>query len=109
YRCDIIGVDGFSDTALLKVKDPLQDFWDEKSTLDGDSIYPQLTTQNYLLWGNSRDTKIGSNCFVFGNPVGQDANSIAKGIVRDNKWCGNDIYEARVESLAVDTSMLPGN
>ena len=84
----LVGYDQYADVAVLKV--------------DG------LTTQQFLQWGNSRQTPIGSRAFVLGNPQGNDEDSFAAGIVRDNRYSG-EFPLFYVESVLVDTSIIAGN
>ncbi len=84
----LVGYDAYADVAVLKV--------------DG------LTTQQFLSWGSSRQTPIGSRVYVLGNPQGNDEDSFAAGIVRDNRYSG-EFPLFYVESVLMDTSIISGN
>lgn len=84
----LVGYDVVCDVAVLKV--------------DG------LTSQKYLSWGNSRRTPIGAQAYVLGNPQGNDEDSFAVGVVRDNKYSGQ-FPEVIMESLLIDTTIISGN
>lgn len=88
FTARLVGYDQYADIAVLKV--------------DG------LTTQQFLQWGNSRQTPIGSRAYVLGNPQGNDEDSFAAGIVRDNRYSG-EFPLFYVESVLVDTSIISGN
>ncbi len=84
----LVGYDQLCDVAVLKV--------------DG------LTSQQFLNWGKSRQTPIGSRVFVLGNPAGVDEDSFAIGIVRDNKYNG-EFPTFYVESVLTDGTIIGGN
>lgn len=88
FQARLVGYDQICDIAVLKI--------------DG------LTTQQFLSWGKSRQTPIGSRVFVLGNPAGLDEDSFASGLVRDNKYNGEfpDFY---VESVLTDGTIIGGN
>ncbi len=84
----LVGYDQIADIAVLKV--------------DG------LTNQQYLSWGKSRQTPIGSRLYILGNPGGLDEDSFSSGIVRDNKYNGEfPLYY--VESVLTDGTIISGN
>ena len=88
FPARLVGYDPYADVAVLKI--------------DG------LTTQQFLTWGSSRQTPIGSKVFVLGNPQGNDEDSFSSGIVRDNRYSGEyPIFY--VESVLADTTIIPGN
>ena len=82
--CDVIGVDGNGDVAVLKAR----------------SVY----NQTYLHWGRSRETPIGSDACTFGDPKGQDFQSFSAGSVRDNAY----VYKGSIESMAIDAQIYEG-
>ncbi len=84
----LVGYDPICDVAVLKVNG--------------------LTSQQYLSWGNSRQTPIGSRVYVLGNPAGLDEDSFATGIIRDNKYNGQ-FPVFYVESLLTDGTIIGGN
>lgn len=84
----LVGYDVVSDVALLKV--------------DG------LSTQQFMRWGKSRQTPIGSRVFVLGNPAGVDEDSFATGIVRDNRYAG-EFPVFYIESILTDATIIGGN
>ncbi len=84
----LVGYDPVSDIALLKV--------------DG------LTSQQFLSWGKSRQTPIGSRVYVLGNPAGVDEDSFASGIIRDNKYNG-EFPLFYIESILTDATIIGGN
>lgn len=65
-QADSIYVDAAGDIAVIKV--------------------PGVTTQPYIQWGNSIQTAKGSRCYVIGNPLASDQQSISGGLVRDNEF-----------------------
>lgn len=79
-------VDAAGDIAVLK--------------LDG------ITDQPYLNWGNSSQECIGNRCFVVGNPLGSDTQSLSGGYVRDNNFV---FYPQQVESMFVSAPTFGGN
>lgn len=90
-ECDIIGIDGASDIAVVRPR--------------GIQYSNSLVE---LEWGDSRNTKIGSTCYVIGNPYGLDHQSISKGVIRDNK--GTEIGGIQpCENIFVDASTSRGN
>lgn len=88
FEARLVGYDQLCDIALLKI--------------DG------LTTQQFLKWGKSRQTPIGSRVFVLGNPAGVDEDSFVSGIVRDNKYNG-EFPSFYVESVLTDGTIIGGN
>ena len=84
--CSVVGVAGYADLAVLKVN-------------------CDVTNQKCLSWGDSRKTSNGDTCYVLGDPMGIDAISITKGVIRDNKY----IYGSLVESMCVSASIYGGN
>lgn len=82
--CDVIGVDGNGDVAVLKAR----------------GVY----NQTYFHWGVSRNTPIGSEICTFGDPKGQDFQSFTAGHVRDNRY----VYKGTIESVAVDAQIYEG-
>ena len=87
-KCKKIGVGALADIAVLE--------------LDNDNI---LENQSYLEWGDSVNTSPGSECYIIGDPLGVDAISASKGVVRDNKF----IYESSIELLSTDLHAHPGH
>ena len=85
--CNVVGVAGYADLAVLKV-------------IDYD-----INNQKCLSWGDSKRTTNGQTCYVLGDPRGIDAISITKGVIRDNKY----IYGSIVESICVSASIYGGN
>lgn len=88
FQARLVGYDQLCDIAVLKI--------------DG------LTTQQFLKWGKSRQTPIGSRVFVLGNPAGVDEDSFVSGIVRDNKYNG-EFPSFYVESVLTDGTIIGGN
>ncbi len=88
FQARLVGYDQICDIAVLKI--------------DG------LTNQQFLKWGKSRQTPIGSRVFVLGNPAGVDEDSFASGIVRDNKYNG-EFPAFYVESVLTDGTIIGGN
>jgi len=88
-ECNFIGLDGAGDIGVLKV--------------DG------LTNQPYLQWGNSSALGVGDHCFVIGNPLGIDNQSITHGLIRDANYVQTDPPTFVVESLWTDTLGYGGN
>lgn len=79
-------VDAAGDIAILKV--------------------PGVTSQPYLQWGNSKQECIGNRCFVVGNPLGLDTQSLSGGYVRDNEFV---FYPQPVESMFITAPTFGGN
>jgi S1-C subfamily serine protease len=88
FQARLVGYDQMCDIALLKI--------------DG------LSNQQFLSWGKSRQTPIGSRVFVLGNPAGVDEDSFVSGIVRDNKYNG-EFPSFYVESVLTDSTIIGGN
>ncbi len=88
FQARLVGYDQICDIAVLKI--------------DG------LTNQQFLKWGKSRQTPIGSRVFVLGNPAGVDEDSFVSGIVRDNKYNG-EFPAFYVESVLTDGTIIGGN
>lgn len=88
FQSRLVGYDQLCDIAVLKI--------------DG------LTTQQFLKWGKSRQTPIGSRVFVLGNPAGVDEDSFVSGIIRDNKYNG-EFPSFYVESVLTDGTIIGGN
>lgn len=82
--CDVIGLDGNGDVAVLKAR----------------NVY----NQTYFHWGVSRNTPIGSEICTFGDPKGQDFQSFTAGHVRDNQY----VYKGTIESIAIDAQIYEG-
>lgn len=90
-ECDIIGVDGSGDLAVVKVKPEYG-----------------LNNQRYVKWGKSTKVKPGDECYVIGDPLSLDIQSISSGAVRDPKFV--DTTGAQVlESIWVAASGFSGN
>lgn len=85
YDPTSIIVDGAADFAMLKVS---------------------VTNQPVLQWGDSTTDCIGSRCFVVGNPLGMDAQSISDGVVRDNMYVSS---ATATEAMLVSAPTYPGN
>jgi len=88
-ECDFIGMDGAGDVGVLKV--------------DG------LTNQSYLNWGDSTEIRTGDHCFVLGNPLGIDHQSITDGLVRDATYVQTETPTFVVESIWTETLGYGGN
>ncbi len=88
FQARLVGYDQMCDIAVLK--------------MDG------LTNQQFLSWGKSRQTPIGSRVFVLGNPAGVDEDSFVSGIVRNNKYNG-EFPAFYVESVLTDGTIIGGN
>jgi S1-C subfamily serine protease len=88
FTARLVGYDQIADIAVLKV--------------DG------LTNQQYLSWGKSRQTPIGSRLYILGNPGGVDEDSFSSGIVRDNKYNG-EFPLFFVECVLTDATIIGGN
>lgn len=67
---------------------------------------PGLTNQSYLEWGNSQVECIGNRCFVVGNPLGEDTQSLADGLIRETEYVG---FPQPVESIFVSVPTFGGN
>ena len=88
----VMGRDKIADVALLRITG---------------STFPALT------YANSRDVKPGDNVTVIGYPLGFDAQSVTRGVVRDNK-ATPDVYFSGMgggfmESVMTDCSIYGGN
>lgn len=88
-ECDFIGMDGAGDIGVLKV--------------------PGLTNQPHLTWGNSAALSTGDHCFVIGNPLGIDHQSITDGLIRDPTYVHTTPPTFVVESLWTETMGYGGN
>lgn len=88
--CDVIGFDAAADVALLKPQN--SNNW---------------SNQTHFSWGNSRNSPIGNDCYVVGNPGGIDDCSVSKGIIRDNKYGGEEM--SLIESILTDSTGVGGN
>ena len=82
-----IYVDGAADFAMMKL--------------------PGFTKQEFLPWGSISTTGNGSRCFVVGNPLGVDTQSISDGVVRDNKYTRS--MAVATESVLISAPVYPGN
>lgn len=89
FECEIIGLDGASDIAIVK------------------PLGVTLTDQHHLDWGQSRETDIGEACFVVGMSEFVDFESISSGIIRNNKHI-NESNTGSVEAVLVDASGTVG-
>jgi S1-C subfamily serine protease len=87
--CNFVGMDGAGDVAVLHV--------------DG------LTNQPYLQWGNSTTLSTGDHCFVIGNPLGIDHQSITDGLIRDATYVQTEPPCYVLESLWTETLGYAGN
>ena len=88
-ECDFVGMDGAGDIGILKVNG--------------------LTNQSYLNWGNSEVLKTGDHCFVIGNPLGLDHQSITDGLIRDPTYVHTAPPTFVVESVWTETLGYGGN
>jgi S1-C subfamily serine protease len=84
----LAGYDNVTDVAVLKVSG--------------------LTDQDYLQWGSSEQTSIGSEVYALGNPLGVDDDSFSYGHVRDNEYKG-ELPNFGVESILTDVTIISGN
>ena len=91
FKCKVIGIDGAADVAVLQ-------------PIDKNIII----TQPNLEWGNSRNIKNGSYCYIIGDPLSIDVNSISSGIIRDNKYVDPESITI-VESILTDAVSYKGN
>jgi len=90
-EADIVGFDGNSDVAVLKIKNP-----------------PSLTPAEF---GNSDQLEIGETVMALGNPLGKDFyNSLTKGIISALKrtLSGGNI-RVKNEYIQTDTPINTGN
>jgi len=94
YNASIVGADRLNDIAVLK--------------LEQSCNLPSLEDHPYLEWGSSRETLPGSHVYVIGNPLGQDVQSIAHGIVRDNRYV-DPISPNSAEQVSCDVQIAQGN
>ena len=85
-----IFIDGIADIALIR------------TDID------MTSTPNYTLKLASAMPKQGDRCFVFGNPLGIDADSISDGIVRDPHFSESGGQQI-VDSIYVSSPSLSGN
>lgn len=69
---------------------------------------PGLTNQAYLEWGSASSVKAGEPGYVIGDPLGNDIQSISKGIVRDNHFVDPNGY-ALLTNILVDAPAFAGN
>lgn len=65
-QCRIVNVCGRADVAVLHIK--------------------EVTNQKFIRWGSSLRATPGSSCSVIGDPLGQNSQSVATGIVRSNMF-----------------------
>ena len=94
--CTVIGVDRAADLAVIK------------TVPAGQTAFGyDLTNQRFLWWGDSTNTKKGSDCYLIGDPFAGDAQSISCGCVRDNKYVIPTL--AATEQMLVDTPGYKGN
>lgn len=90
-ECDVIGMDGCGDIGILKVKPEYG-----------------MNKQKYLKWGKSTKISPGDACFIIGDPLGLDNQSIAEGVVRDSRYV--DTNGAQVlETMFVTAGGFSGN
>lgn len=90
-ECDVIGVDGSGDLAVLKVKPEFG-----------------LNNQRYVRWGKSTKVNPGDTCYVIGDPLSLDIQSISSGVVRDPKYLStNGIFV--LENIYVAAAGFSGN
>lgn len=100
YEADIIGIDGAADIGLLRI-DMNKQY--NRSNPCIPSSHPRFG------FGRSRKYAIGRKCFVIGNPLGLDLQSITQGIVRDNRYFNRAISSCAAECVLTDADCLTGN
>lgn len=88
-ECNFVGLDGAGDIGVLQV--------------------PGLTNQSHLKWGNSAALEPGDHCFVIGNPLGIDHQSITDGLIRDPTYVQTETPTFVVECLWTETLGYGGN
>ena len=84
-KCEVIGVAGYTDIAVLKF----------------DNL--EMDKHNYVKIGD--DIKIGNKCYVIGNPIGAEICSLVEGIVRNSSF----ISKNTVECISFTAPTLKGN
>jgi S1-C subfamily serine protease len=87
-QCEVVGIDGCGDIAILSVSD--------------------LPNQRALLWGDSLLQRPGDECYIIGNPKGQDHQSISSGIIRDPSYVDVDGYQV-LETMWATSPGFSGN
>ena len=85
-----IYVDNIADIAIIKTDINLKNFSD------------------YTLDIDYKEPKIGDICYIIGNPLGLDTQSISNGIIRDNHFCDTTGIQI-VDSLLLTVSGFYGN
>lgn len=65
-----------------------------------------LSGNKWLEWGDSTQQCIGNRCFVVGNPLGLDSQSISDGLIRDNMFISSAVP---TEVMLVSAPTFPGN
>jgi S1-C subfamily serine protease len=90
-ECDVIGVDGSGDIGVVKVKPEYN-----------------LTNQRYVKWGNSKRAQVGDTCYVIGDPLALDIQSLSSGIIRDPKYVTTEGVNV-LEAIYVTVPGFSGN
>lgn len=75
YDAEIMGVSGYFDLAVLKIKKPR------------DCSVPIIKSHAILKWGNSRHYAIGEPVYVLGDSYREQTVGISEGILSDNMSC----------------------
>lgn len=100
YRCKLIGYDGAGDSAVL-LADPEDPY---------NSQNPPITNQKFLEFGDSRSKRPGDPCFVLGDPLGEDIQSISEGIIRDPVYFQTNLdAQFVVEGMNITAATYQGN
>ena len=97
YKCRIIGISAAADVAVLKVDD----------SDPYNSINPILTNQSFLEFGERKTP--GQKCYVIGDPLGLDVQSISDGIIRDPKYFPSSPFANIVEAMFITAPTFQGN
>lgn len=74
-ECEIVGIDGKGDLALIRVKNNV------------------LTSHKFLSWSTPSKIFIGDPCLVVGNPIGLDFQSLCFGVIRDPVYTRSSLVE----------------
>jgi S1-C subfamily serine protease len=99
----ITNMNGFADNNMVVQADSL--YIDAAGDLAVIKV-PGVMSQSYLEWGDITNASPGDRCFVIGNPLASDQQSISDGIVRDREFVK---FPNPLESILTSVSSYSGH
>jgi len=87
--CNVVGYDGVGDIAIL-------------------SVSGMTVNQKVLEWGDSLSKLPGDRCYLIGNPLGIDHQSISEGAIRDPMYVDKDGTQL-LETMWISAGGFAGN